>query len=100
MKTAAKRANLVKLQNAVPADGAPSKDNKSTSTPGFDLAHEASSMRGLFARSLCRAHHLAVGTDRAACDDGTPCAKSSECLKMADSTLTYLEYRNRLPQSD
>lgn len=54
-------------------------------------------MRGIFARSLCSAHHIATMEERQACDDGTPCQRMGECVGMADRTLMYLEYRNRLP---
>lgn len=100
MKTAAKKAHTEKLQNAVPAEKTPDKDNFPASAPGQRPAQDALTVRGLFARSLCKAHYLVVGNDRAACDDGTACARSSECLKLADNTLTYLEYRNRLPKND
>jgi len=51
------------------------------------------SLRGIFARSICRANELASIQDRAACDDGVPCPRLSECLAQADMTIRYLERR-------
>ena len=57
---------------------------------------EARSLRGAFARSICLANHLATLKDRAACDDGVPCFRLSECLGQADTAIRYLEQRKTL----
>ena len=53
-------------------------------------------IRGAFARSICRANDFATLKDRAACDDGVPCTRLSQCLGQADVTLRYLEQRKTL----
>ena len=57
---------------------------------------DARSLRGAFARSICRANDLATIKSRAACDDGVPCTRLSECLRQADGTLRYLQQRKTL----
>ena len=57
---------------------------------------DARSLRGAFARSICRANDLATIKSRAACDDGVPCSRLSECLGQADSTLRYLQQRKTM----
>ncbi|MCK5444614.1 MAG: hypothetical protein KAI73_03270 [Rhodospirillaceae bacterium] len=61
---------------------------------------EARTIRHSFARSLCSAHHMATLSERETCDDGVPCTKLGDCSDMADKTLAYLQYRNRLPKED
>lgn len=60
-----------------------------------DTRADARSLRGVFARSICRANHLANLKEQAACDDGVPCAKLSQCLAQADATTRYLDQRKR-----
>lgn len=98
MRATKKRALPSDSQNVVPADGAPRKQTINQPS-GPERALDLTTLRGLFARSLCRAHHVAIGAERAACDDGQPCGKANECLKLADNTLMYLEYRNRMPET-
>ncbi len=75
------------------------KDPQTIETlPDLDAPLEGKSVRSVFARSLCTAHHLGSVADRDACDDGVPCTKLSDCLALADKTLVYLEYRHRLPK--
>jgi len=57
---------------------------------------DARALRGSFARSICQANDLATLKDRAACDDGVPCPRLSECLGQADSTIRYLEQRKAM----
>lgn len=57
---------------------------------------DARSLRGAFARSICQANDLGSMKDRAACDDGVPCSRLSECLGQADTTIRYLEQRKAL----
>ena len=57
---------------------------------------DARSLRGSFARSICRANELATSKDRSACDDGVPCSRLSECLGQADITIRYLDQRKAL----
>lgn len=80
--------------------GAPKKPQTIENMPDPDGQTEGQAIRSVFARSLCAAHHLASAIERESCDDGLPCAKLSECLSLADKTLVYLEYRNRLPKND
>jgi len=61
---------------------------------------EARSLRGTFAKSICSAHSLATMRERAACDDGVPCAKLNECMEQADATIRYLELRKKLMKDD
>ena len=60
-----------------------------------DTRAEARSLRGVFARSICRANHLASLKEQAACDDGVPCSKLNQCLAQADATTRYLEQRKQ-----
>ncbi|MCW8916274.1 MAG: hypothetical protein OQK24_10550 [Magnetovibrio sp.] len=57
---------------------------------------EARSLRGTFAKSICTAHGLATSKERAACDEGVPCERLSECMEQADATVRYLDLRKRL----
>ena len=57
---------------------------------------DARSLRGSFARSICRANDLATLKNRAACDDGVPCSRLSECLGQADKTIRYLTQRKAI----
>lgn len=77
----------------------PVKNPQSGDAPNqsADLSIEPS-IRNVFARSLCAAHHLGSTKDRDICNDGTNCDKITDCLALADKTLTYLKYRNRLPK--
>ena len=61
---------------------------------------EAHSLRGTFAKSICRAHGLATMKQRAACDEGVPCSRLSECMDQADATVRYLDLRKRLLDTD
>lgn len=54
------------------------------------------SIRGAFARSICRANDFGTSRDQAACDDGVPCSRLSQCLGQADITLRYLDQRKAL----
>ena len=75
------------------------KDPQTIETlPDLGTPLAGKSVRGIFARSLCAAHHLGSVAERDACDDGVPCTKLSDCLSLADNTLVYLEYRHRLPK--
>lgn len=57
---------------------------------------DARSLRGSFARSICRSNDFATLKERAACDDGVPCSRLSLCLRQADATLRYLDNRKHL----
>lgn len=57
---------------------------------------DARSIRGAFARSICTANHFATMKERAACDDGVPCSRLSQCLGQADITIRYLDQRKTL----
>ncbi len=57
---------------------------------------DARSLRGTFARSICRSNDLADTNARAACDDGVPCSRLSQCLEQADVTIRYLNQRKAL----
>ena len=81
-------------------DRAPKKPETIETLPDLDVPLEGQTIRGVFARSLCAAHHMGTVTERDACDDGVPCTKLANCLDMADKTLVYLEYRHRLPKDD
>ena len=72
------------------------KSRESNNPAEADSRVEARSLRGAFARSICRANDLATIKDRAACDDGVPCARLSQCLGQADITLRYLDQRKAL----
>ncbi len=86
-------------QDLMPApNGAPNKPETIETIPDLDSPLEGKSIRSVFARSLCAAHHMGTVVDRDACDDGVPCTKLSDCLALADKTLVYLEYRHRLPK--
>lgn len=61
---------------------------------------EAHSLRGTFAKSICTAHGLATMDERAACDDGVPCTRLSECMEQADATIRYLDLRKKLLEDD
>lgn len=61
-----------------------------------DTRVDARSLRGTFARSICRANDFGTIKDRAACDDGVPCSRLSQCLGQADVTLRYLDQRKAL----
>lgn len=61
---------------------------------------EARSLRGTFAKSICSAHGLATIRERAACDDGVPCTRLSECMDQADATIRYLDLRRKLLADD
>lgn len=69
-------------------------ENPATPQPPLEVR----TIRRTFARSLCSAHHMATFAERETCNDGIPCTKSADCLSLADKTLAYLEYRNRLPK--
>ena len=53
------------------------------------------SLRGAFAKSLCKAHDLGSLQEREACLDGVPCSKLSKCMGIADQTLRYMETRKK-----
>ncbi|MEG3618638.1 hypothetical protein V5T82_09245 [Magnetovibrio sp. PR-2] len=61
---------------------------------------ETHSLRGTFAKSICRAHGLATLKQRAACEEGVPCEQLSECMDQADATVRYLDLRKRLLGTD
>lgn len=52
---------------------------------------DTQSLRGTFAKSLCKAHDLGNQQEREACQDGVPCTKLSACLGIADKTLRYID---------
>lgn len=73
------------------------RSNRDTYNPDEAPSRDdARSLRGYFARSICRANDLANTTEREACADGVPCAKLCECMRQADATLRYLEQRKAL----
>ena len=72
------------------------KSRESNNPVEADTRADARSLRGSFARSICRANDFATTSDRAACDDGVPCQRLSECLGQADVTLRYLSQRKTL----
>ncbi|MDH3335164.1 MAG: hypothetical protein OEL50_00845 [Rhodospirillaceae bacterium] len=84
--------------DALSPGGATNKPETIETLPDIDAPLEGQSIRGVFARSLCTAHHMGSIAERDACDDGVPCTKLANCLAMADKTLVYLEYRHRLPK--
>jgi len=87
-------------EDALDPVGAPKKPETIETLPDLDAPLEGQSIRGVFARSLCTAHHMGSIAERSACDDGVPCTKLANCLAMADKTLVYLEYRHRLPKDE
>ncbi|MDH5771894.1 MAG: hypothetical protein OEY84_02045 [Rhodospirillaceae bacterium] len=80
--------------------GTPKQAETIETLPDLDAPLAGQSIRGVFARSLCTAHHMGSIAERSACDDGVPCTKLANCLAMADKTLVYLEYRHRLPKDE
>lgn len=88
-------------QEVMPSPGgAPKKPETIETLPELDAPLNGQTIRGVFARSLCIAHHMGSMAERDACDDGVPCNKLSSCLGMADKTMVYLEYRHRLPKEE
>ena len=86
-------------QNIMPhPSGVPNKPETIETLPDLDAPLTGESVRSVFARSLCAAHHMGSVAERDACADGVPCTKLSNCLALADKTLVYLEYRHRLPK--
>jgi len=70
------------------------KYNRVEKTPNqAALITDAHPLRGTFAKSLCKAHRLGTPQERSTCYDGVPCLKLSQCLQLADATLTFLEVR-------
>ena len=73
------------------------RKNRELNNPAEAITRaDARSLRGTFARSICRANDLATTKDRSACDDGVPCERLSECLGQADITIRYLDQRKAL----
>ena len=95
MNNKARKASQLTHQEMV--RGAPNKPETTYTPPVADPPFEGRTVRGIFSRSLCNAHRLASAAERDKCDDGIPCTKLAACLKLADTTLAYLDYRNRKP---
>lgn len=58
-----------------------------------EVSTDTRSLRGVFAKSLCKAHDLGSLQEREACLDGVPCTKLPQCMALADSTLRYMDTR-------
>lgn len=68
------------------------RQNRVTKNPDeAEISTDTRSLRGTFAKSLCKAHDLGNQHEREACQDGVPCTKLPECMGIADKTLRYLE---------
>ena len=74
-------------------EGRQNRDTKNDNPVEADSRAQARSIRGAFARSICRANHLGTLKEQAACEDGVPCPKLSQCLGHADATIRYLDSR-------
>ena len=61
-----------------------------------EVSTDTHSLRGAFAKSLCKAHDLGNMYEQGACLDGVPCTKLSQCMALADSTLRYLDARKKI----
>lgn len=76
-------------------EGRKSRDAHKNNPVEAETRAETRSVRGAFARSICRANHLGSLKEQAACDDGVPCSKLSQCLGHADATIRYLDSRKK-----
>lgn len=91
-------AMAVPQENQNDSEGKPNRVEESPELTAPRV--EARSLRGTFAKSICSAHGLATLRERAACDDGVPCSKLSECMDQADATIRYLELRKQTFKDD
>jgi len=73
------------------------RKNRVTKNPDeAEISTDTRSLRGAFAKSLCKAHDLGSLQEREACLDGVPCTRLSKCMALADSTLNYLDTRKKI----